>query len=124
MRRSGTGGLPVSGTAGLAGMASSVATDVARTAVDELVAQQAQRLTDSQSRSVGSASNGAGTVTAQISRTVEGDGPSDQSEDAQLDALMSLATSDEFRDRLVEYLEDRLLGEIERRGGRSGGWFA
>jgi hypothetical protein len=43
---------------------------------------------------------------------------------AQQDALLRFAMSDAFEERLLEFLEDRLLGEIERRGGRYGGGFA
>jgi len=45
-------------------------------------------------------------------------------EDAQQDQLLRFAMSDAFEERLMEFLQDRLLGEIERRGGRYGGGFA
>ena len=54
--------------------------------------------------------------------TVDG-GPAIDLE-AQKDELLRFTMTDEFEERLLEFLEDRLLGEIERRGGRYGGWFA
>ncbi|MCA9857059.1 MAG: hypothetical protein KC458_07250 [Dehalococcoidia bacterium] len=126
VRRSGVTSLPVSGNGSIAaGVATSVAGEVARSAAEEAVAERLQR------------SSSAGSST-QIARSVDGDGrlrvqravgddvdggPAIDLE-AQKDELLRFTMTDEFEERLLEFLEDRLLGEIERRGGRYGGWFA
>lgn len=54
-------------------------------------------------------------------------GQSDDSqaqERRQQEAWLKFAASDAFRDQILEMLQERLLGELERRGGRHGGWFA
>ncbi|MEX1023261.1 MAG: hypothetical protein WD058_08940, partial [Dehalococcoidia bacterium] len=74
---------------------------------------------------------GAGTSAGgRVQRGIEGDGGSadasddGRDEDRQREAWMRFTESDDFEGRLMELIQDRLLGEIERRGGRYGGWFA
>ncbi len=126
--RSAVGTLPVSGVGAMGGVASA-AGDVARSAAEEAVSQHVARQT-----SGGAAAGGAGSTVhyssaagSSVLRAVEAGGapaPAPVDEEAQQEAMLKFATSDEFEERLMEFLEDRLLGEIERRGGRYGGWFA
>lgn len=138
-RRAEVAGLPVSGAGSLAGVARSVATDVARVAAEEAVVERVQRestamaersamssamsvvqrMPDGSISTTGSA--GGGSVQPQTSTTAHADAPSGERTE---DVLRSLAASDEFEGRLIELIEERLLAEIERRGGRYGGWFA
>lgn len=111
-----------------AGVASSVAGDVAREAVETAMSERLDR-----SLAGGSSSGGgiARSVDAggfeQVQRAV-GDGgesaPGGFDADTHQDELLRFAMSDAFEERLLEFLEDRLLNEIERRGGRYGGGFA
>lgn len=110
-----------------AGVASSVAGDVAREAVETAMSERLDRT------SVGGSSSGGG-----IARTVNAGGfehvqrvatddegaPGGFDADTHQDELLKFAMSDAFEERLMEFLEDRLLSEIERRGGRYGGGFA
>lgn len=128
VRRSGVTSLPVSGNGSIAaGVATSVAGEVARSAVDEAVAERLQRGTSGDGAvQIARAFSGDGRIRVQ---RAEGEGSADAAApaidlEAQKDELLRFAMSDEFEERLLEFLEDRLLGEIERRGGRYGGWFA
>lgn|GEM_PF-3432233 len=148
--RSMVGSLPVSGAGAMGGVANA-AGEVARTVAEEAATQQVARLTEGRvadglsptsnaggysGGQAGGASAGWASAGGGVQRAVVGGGPAGESsaggaapvggaaEDAQREALMQFAMSDEFEGRLMEFLEERLLGEIERRGGRYGGWFA
>lgn len=108
-----------------AGVASSVAGDIARDVVETALTQRFEQQT-----------SGRAAASGQVSRSPLSAGDSDggpggqQADRAGFDAethedeLLKFAMSDAFEARLMEFLEDRLLGEIERRGGRYGGGFA
>lgn len=129
--------LPVSGIGAVAGAANSVATQVARSVADD-IAESAR----SASGGSGGSSSGGEMVTRTFGATSSGGmvqrSPDDQSqssnsggrdegardEEAQRDAWLKFTASDAFRDQVLEMLQERLLSELERRGGRHGGWFA
>lgn len=134
VRRSEVGTLPVSGSGAVAaGVASSVAGDVARSAVDAAIAERLERGSGGVASGVGQrvafeGARGVGTFDGgvRVQRAI-GDADADRpsaSVESQEDELLKFTMSDQFEERLLEFLEDRLLGEIERRGGRYGGWFA
>lgn len=111
-----------------AGVAGSVAGEVAREAVETALVERLDR-----SATHGSTMSGNGITSRQVDaagsvqRAVGGEGSASGGPvdiEAQKDELLRFTMSDEFEERLLEFLEDRLLGEIERRGGRYGGWFA
>jgi len=138
--RRASGRLPVSGVGAIAGAANAVAGEIARSVADDITRS-----------SGGSARGGSGgdTVTRWFDgssggdegtlRRAEsdeggshggsrsGDRDSDSSpeqEEKKRDEWLKFMTTDAFRDQLLEMLQERLLGELERRGGRQGGWFA
>ncbi len=130
--RSTVGTLPVSGAGAMGGVANA-AGEVARTVAQEAASEQVARLADASA--VSSVSRDALGVTVgagEVQRSPASPGSADAgtrgghgpSEDEQRESLMKFATSDEFEQRVIEALEDRLLSQIERRGGRYGGWFA
>lgn len=137
LRRSEVTSLPVSGNGSIAaGVATSVAGDIARSAVETALTERLEGTSDGGGGSVGASFAASGlqrSVSADGSITVRrapddsepvaGDGSGFDLE-AHKDELLRFAMSDEFEERLLEFLEDRLLSEIERRGGRYGGWFA
>ncbi len=108
-----------------AGVASSVAGDIARDVVETALTQRFEQQTSGRAPTSGFVSRAA-TTTDDTGGT---DGqPSGESvalnAEKHEDELLKFAMSDAFETRLMEFLEDRLLGEIERRGGRYGGGFA
>lgn len=128
VRRNTVAGLPVSGAGALVGIAREVATDVARSTAEEATVTHAQRqvasVVERASDSNVQRAAASGAAEAEVIASAAGGVDAGQRERAERDQWMRLATSDEFELRLMEFLEDRLLGEIERRGGRYGGWFA
>lgn len=128
------GSLPVSGSAGLANVASSVATEVARSAAEEIVTQQINRAVEAGATTGTSGSANAiasllgglgGSVQRAVAAEEEPGAPgTQQSEGQRQQEMLKFAASDDFQLALIELIEDRLMNEIERRGGRYGGWFA
>ena len=108
-----------------AGVASSVAGDIARDVVETALTQRFEQQTSGRAPTTGFASRA-------VEARGDSDGTNEQqpggsagfSAEAHEDELLKFAMSDAFEARLMEFLEDRLLGEIERRGGRYGGGFA
>jgi len=135
VRRSTVGSLPVSGSAGLANVASSVATEVARSATEEIVTQQINRAVEA-GGVAGSASGAASSIASllgglggSVQRVGVDEQPSggtggQHSEEMRQQEMLKFAASDDFQLAVIELIEDRLMNEIERRGGRYGGWFA
>jgi hypothetical protein len=142
VRRSEVTSLPVSGNGSLAaGVATTVAQNIARTTVDSTVVQRVEEVLTQRVPGGGSGATVASRLSA-LSRLGDGGGGAagGQSggveagaigevagpgeEDRKRDDLLRFVMSDHFEDRLMELLEERLLSEIERRGGRYGGWFA
>lgn len=130
--------LPVSGIGAVAGTANSVATQVARSVADDIAES-----TRSSSGGSGGSSGGGGYVTrtfgaasggGTVQRSPDDQAPSSQRggegtedpqrDEAQREAWLKFTASDAFRDQVLEMLQERLLAELERRGGRHGGWFA
>ncbi len=108
-----------------AGVASSVAGDIARDVVETALTQRFEQ--SSKVAPTGSISRDTSGAMQRAVSSGEADGGGDVSpanEEAQQDELLRFAMSDAFEERLMEFLQDRLLGEIERRGGRYGGGFA
>ncbi|MGE3960557.1 MAG: hypothetical protein AB7F65_02610 [Dehalococcoidia bacterium] len=127
VRRSGVTSLPVSGNGSIAaGVATSVAGEVARSAVEEAVADRLQRTPAGDAPSMlARSAGGGGALRVQRATDESADGMVPPLNiETQKDELLRFTMTDEFEERLLEFLEDRLLGEIERRGGRYGGWFA
>lgn len=139
LRRSTVGALPVSGNGAIAaGVATSVAGEIARSVAASAVSEHLERETGE--GGTGFVRTSPGGTSLGIARSLNGGAPitvrralDDSADaevgaprdlDAQKDELLRFAMSDEFEERLLEFLEDRLLAEIERRGGRYGGWFA
>jgi len=107
-----------------AGVASSVAGDIARDVVETALTQRFEQFSKAPSAGFASRDTSGG-VQRQVTVGEERVGEvSLDEEEAQQDAMLRFAMSDAFEQRLMEFLEDRLLGEIERRGGRYGGGFA
>lgn len=124
------------------GGVANAAGEVARTVAEETATQQIARFADAGGGSTSSSSYMPGLMTAaagNVQRALgvgggadthsshdgaASDSASAASEDARHESMMRFTMSDEFEGRLMEFLEERLLGEIERRGGRYGGWFA
>lgn len=130
--------LPVSGIGAVAGAANSVATQVARSVADD-IAESARSSSGGSSGSSGGSvemvtrtfvapSSGGGVVQrtpdGQSSRRSGGDNEGAHDEETQREAWLKFTASDAFRDQVLEMLQERLLAELERRGGRHGGWFA
>lgn len=138
LRRSGVTSLPVggNGSAAAAGVATSVAQgiahDIARSTVDEVVVRRVEEVL-TQRAMVDPSVGEIGRFTSMAQRVADGGGapveggdgnPEGELSPAQEQQWLRFAMSDEFQGLMVELLEDRLLSEIERRGGRYGGWFA
>jgi len=129
IRRSGVASLPVSGNGSMAaGVASSVAGDVAREAVETAMSERLDRSSVGGSSWRGDIARSVGGGGFEDVQRVTADGnegaPGGFDADTHQDELLKFAMSDAFEERLMEFLEDRLLSEIERRGGRYGGGFA
>jgi len=124
LRRSSVTSLPVSGSGSMAaGVATSVAGDIARDVVEAALTQRFEQ--SSTAAPSGFVSREApGRVQRAVADADAVSEPDLVDEDAQQDQLLRFAMSDAFEERLMEFLQDRLLGEIERRGGRYGGGFA
>ncbi|PKN80642.1 MAG: hypothetical protein CVU47_08935 [Chloroflexi bacterium HGW-Chloroflexi-9] len=138
-----SGRLPVSGIGAIAGAANSVAGEIARSVADDITRSSGGGSGGSRGGSGddsvtrwfdGSSGGDDGTVRRAL--TDEGgshggprsgrdeSGPTPEQEEQKRDEWLKFMTTDAFRDQLLEMLQERLLGELERRGGRQGGWFA
>jgi hypothetical protein len=111
-------------------MAAGLAGDIARSAVDEVVVRRVQEVLTRRSpsgdfdREDSDSFDIYGNGGAAVSPMGQSNAPDEARQEAQQEEFLKFASSDEFRDLMMELLEDRLLSEIERRGGRYGGWFA
>lgn len=138
-----SGRLPVSGVGAIAGAANSVAGEVARSVADGITrssgggsgGSRGGSGDDSVTRWLDGSSGGDDGTVRRARTDEEGeDGgprsggnqsePSPEQEEKKRDEWLKFMTTDAFRDQLLEMLQERLLGELERRGGRQGGWFA
>lgn len=107
-----------------AGVASSVAGDIARDVVETAITQRFEQQTSGRAPTTGFLSRAVTTDDSNGTNEQQPGGSAGFSAEVHEDELLKFAMSDAFEARLMEFLEDRLLGEIERRGGRYGGGFA